>query len=483
YLRDKANEAGKLLLATHTERDDWERGIEKADSHNDVGNLLRFGILLSKQRQEMEGNPCWSQADVTACDQLLAPLREMIAAKISDWIPRQSCNTVAQVSDFRHRIEKAVASLKELGFKREAGILEQQSQRAIMQVEERQKFSLTLAESDDYPRQPDPTDSTPVRELRDALTQGDRLIESIKAAATALSPDEITARINAVKRRQERLKATIGGRRQTLGELYSLAIASQTILEETLVKARRLREIFIDTPDQQEISDIVAQLERVREDISAWESGDFSPERLAELLQQRIQHQVSATSDFLEANEIDPAWSLEPIYQAIATDRITAQQRRSTEWILPRRELTNQFQSMDLNRCSALERELMAAPTYLASDDREQAERLLTAIQNRRMELLEEARRSQVVAWQAPFLSFGNIEAMDQYETERLLKKLRNPPVELRPEEQVSVEAILLRLMNRLDQISLNEIIGRIERLSVDQQRQVFSILSERLAA
>lgn len=482
YLRDKANEVGKLLLAARAERDEWERGIEIADRQNDVGRLLKFGMLLSKQRQEMEDNPCWSQADVAACDQLLAPLREMVGAKISDWIPRQSCNTVAQVSDFRNRMEKAVASLKELRFKREAGILEQQSQRAIMQAEERQKFSLTLAESDDYPRQPEPTDSTPVRELHDAITQGDRLIKGIQAAATALTPDEITARVNAVKRRQERLRATLERRRQALRELYSANLENEITLEETLGRARRLREIFIDTRDEREISDVVAQLERVRADIASWESGDISPERLTELLQQHIRHQIPQLSDFLVAKEIDPAWNLEAVYQAFATERINTQQRRSTEWILPRRELAEQLQNLDLNRCVAFESELMSAPAYLASDDLEQAEQLLTAIRSRRAELIEQARLAQVKAWQTPFLSLNNIEELDQYETERLLRELRNPPVELRQEEQVLMESTLLRLMNRLDQISLDEIIGRIERLSIDQQRQLFSILSERLA-
>jgi hypothetical protein len=482
YLRDKANEAGQRLLAVRAERDEWERGIETADRHNDVGKLLKFGTLLSKQRQELEDNPCWSQADVAACDQLLMPLREMVSARIADWIPRQSCNTVAQVGDFRHRMEKAVASLKTLGFKREAEALDRQAQRAITQAEERQKFSLTLAESDDYPRQPEPTDSTPVRELHDAITQGDRLIEGIQAAATALTYDEITARVNAVKRRQERLRATLERRRQALRELYSANLENEVALEEILGRARRLREIFIDTRDEREISDMVAQLERVRADITSWESGDASPERLTELLQQYIRHHIPELSDFLAAKEIDPAWNLEAIYQAIAAERINAQKRRSTEWILPRRELAEQLQNLDLNRCIAFEREIMAAPAYLASDDREQAERLLIAIRSRRAELIEQARFAQVKAWQTPFLSLNNIEELDQYETERLLRELRNPPVELRQEEQVLMEPTLLRLMNRLDQISLDEIIGRIERLSMDQQRQLISILSERLA-
>lgn len=481
YLRDKANEAGKLLLAARAERDEWERGIEKADRQSDVGKLLKYGVALSKQRQEMEGDPGWSEADVAACDQLLMPLREMVATKIADWIPRQSCNTVAQVGDFRHRMEKAVTSLKELGFKREAAILEQQAQRAIMQAEERQRFSLTLAESDDYPRQPEPTDSTPAKELRDAITQGTRLIESIQAAA--LGPDEIAARTNAVLRRQDRLKAVLEKQRQALAELDLAPLASLMDLEAVLAKAKRLRDVFVDTLDGRNINDMLVQLERVRSDIAAWETGEVSPERLGELLRGYIQHQVSELNGFLEAQEIEPTWDLEAIYQAIAAERVAAQERRSEEWILPRRELADQLPSIDLNRCSELERELMAVPAYLSTNDKNRAGKLLNLVGNRRAELIEQTRRSRVVSWQARYLSLGNIEDMGKHETECLLKELRTPPVELTMEEEAIIEPVLLHLMERLDQISLDEILGRIERLSSEQQRQIFLILSERLAA
>jgi hypothetical protein len=485
YLRDRANEAGKLLVTARAERDEWERGIEKADRQNDVGQLLKYGSFLSKQRQDMEDNPCWSQADVAACDQLLTPLREMVAAKISDWIPRQSCTTVAQVSDFRYRMEKAVASLKILGFKHEAEVLDRQVQRAITQAEERQRFSLTLAESDDYPRQPEPTDSTPVRDLRDAIAKGDHLIEAIRTAATALTSEEVVARTNAVKFRQELLKAALEKRQQALGDLYSMSVASQAALEAALVNVRRLRGVFVETRDEQEISDMVAQLERVHADITAWETGEINPERLGELLQRHIQHQTSELGDFLDAQEIDPAWDLKAIYQAIAEERVNAQKRRSAEWLTPRLALGEQISQLDSTRCDLVAKELMLAPSYLSYDDRQQAEKLLREVNERIAELAEQHRHEQASKWLQRYLALSEskIASLDRFETEQYLKELRNPPVDLVHEERTDVEPILTRLMTHLDHISMDEILGRIERLPIEQQRQLLSILCDRLAA
>lgn len=479
----ESDEANLKLVEAQANREKWERGIERAEKSNDVGDLLRLGSLLSRQRDEMEDTRYWPEHYVAECEALLSPLRQMIAERIEDWVLKQSCYNATQVVEFRQRMERAMASLKELDFKREAESLQRQSQQAIMQVEERQRFSLTLAESDDYPRKPEPTDSTPVRELRDALAQGDRLIEVIQTATTALKADEIAARVNAVRRRQERLKAALEKRKQALGELYSASLSSQVALEAARIKARRLREVYVDTPDEQDIADMLVQLERIRSDIDAWETGELSPERLDELLQRHIQHQIAGLGDFLEAQEIEPTWDIEAIYQAIAAERVVAQERRSAEWILPRRELADQLPSMDLNRCSEFERELMAAPAYLNANDQSQTGQLLNLVQSRRAELIEQTRRSRVVSWQARYLSLGNIEDMGKHETECLLKELRTPPVELTMEEQAIIEPVLLRLMERLDQISLDEIIGRIERLSSEQQRQIFLILSERLAA
>ncbi|MEI6414682.1 MAG: hypothetical protein WCP34_10555, partial [Pseudomonadota bacterium] len=484
-LQKESKEAGVALTAARVKREEWERGIERAERSNDVGDLLKFGSLLWQQREEMADSPnCWPQTYVAECDKSLLPVRELVFARIADWIPRQICHSVAHIGDFRHRMEKAVASLKDLDFKREAQALDQQAERAIHRVDERQKFALTLDESEDYPRQPNPTESTPVRELRDGIATGDRLIEGVQGAQSVLNGDEIAARIKAIKQRQERLKAMRERQRQSLRNVYSVTLESDTALQETLIKAKRLREIFIDTSDASELRDLLVQLERIQEDVNAWETGNVSinPERLAELLHQdTIPHQLRELGNFLKEQDIDAAWNLEGIYQAIAKARIEALRQKSSAWIRPRLERAGQIPKMDSLHCRAYEQELLSVPPYLAAKDRRQVEQLLQLVKQRRETLDELQRRNAVAKWKQGFPAMDSIDPLNRHETERLLKNMDTPPCELLPEEQAAMTPTRARLIAHLDQMSMDDILERIERLSAERQRQLLLLLSERL--
>jgi len=479
-LQATSDDARHKLLAFSSNIEKWERGIERAERSNDVGELLRIGSLIYKQWEELEDNPCWSNAHLGDCDKLLVPLKQMVSTWISEWIPRQSCNSAMQVGDFRHRMDKAGTSLKELGFKREAGVLEQQARQAIMRVEERQRYKMTLDESDDYPRQPIPAESTPVRELIDQITQGDRIMEALASVKEVLDSDEFNARIGSIKSRQEKLQAILKRHRESLGRLYS-NIESERALQEVLVKARYLRDIFVETRDEQELSDLLFQLESIQANISSWESGDVSPERLSELLEQQIPHQVHDLRELLESRDIEPAWDLDALYMTLSAERINSLRVRSSEWLRPKLALESQIPQMDHHLCKALERELAEAPFYLARDDTKHVERLSAMARLRREELEERQRLDKVATWQAPFLSLFDIEMLDLRTTELLLKNIRNPPCELIQQEEVILESIEAKLIAHLDYLSMDEIIGRIERLPIERQRELLMLLFKRL--
>ncbi|PZN74908.1 MAG: hypothetical protein DM484_20060 [Candidatus Methylumidiphilus alinenensis] len=200
------------------------------------------------------------------------------------------------------------------------------------------------------------------------------------------------------------------------------------------------------------------------------------------MLQQQIPHQSIEFAVFLEAREIEPVWDLEVVYQAIATERIGALRRRSSEWLQPRLVLEKQIPQMDQNRCQLLERELAAAPLFLSAEDRQHIERLSNIARQRREELVERQRQAKVTAWQAPLLSLWDIGTLDLHTTEQLLRTLRSPPCELLQQERDAVEPILVSLTARLDQLSVDEIIGRIDRLPIWRQRELLAILSARLS-
>ncbi len=76
------------------------------------------------------------------------------------------------------------------------------------------------------------------------------------------------------------------------------------------------------------------------------------------------------------------------------------------------------------------------------------------------------------------------------YEFARLVKERTNGRIVVEVfhskqlgEEKAVIEPVLTSLTAHLDQLSVDEIIGRIERLPVEQQRELLALLSKRLQA
>jgi len=483
YLNDRADGIRQLLDAMKDKLEKWEFRVEKAEKNDSVGELLNIGTRVIKKRNEMEAEGLWPEELMRSCDVLLAQIQPMLSSLLNDWIPRQSCHSTVQVSDFRYRMERAVESLDLLGFKQPAQVLQQQAQHSIDQVESRQKFALTLDESEDYPRQPDPTESITVRDLRDAITKGDELVKGLQGAHSVLSDDEINARVKAIENRQNRLREMLKHHTTILGNLFSLTLESEEGLRSTLVKANRLRDIFVSTADENEVSDMVTILERILADVSAWgESNSIKPERLEELLNQQTLRQLEGLNSLLDDKEIEPAWDLEAIYKALVQERIIVAKKRSSDWLLSRARIVDDLNSLDLVHCADLENELLAAPAYLSNDDQDEVAQYLTVVRKRHAELKEELRRSKVEVWLQQFRSIENINNLTKYETEKHLKALNDPSIELNKDEQAFLNPIEAQLIYHIDQISMDEIISRIEKLPVEAQRQLLTILSERIA-
>ncbi|HRX61972.1 MAG TPA: hypothetical protein P5260_12280 [Candidatus Competibacter sp.] len=478
YLRDKSQQAATALLETEHRIREWERGIEKAVQQESVHHAIKLGSQVLCERMAMVESGHWSDRYLKECDDLLALVREVIVAKATDWIPQQICYTAMQVTDFRWRAEKDAEGLEKLGFPQEAKALKHHTQQSIRKVEERQQFSLTLAQCNDYPRQPEPMDSTSVRTLRDEIARGNELIKGVQGATAVLSQAEMAAHVNAIKQRQEKLQAALKRQQAALSTVYKLRLSSQQQLQEALTRVKRLREIFVNTPDESEVNSLAIQLERILADFESWDVGDIAVERLEELLTHQVEHQLVALGEFLEKNDIEPAWDMTAIYQALAHECLEAARRRSAEWMQPRLALAQQIASLDRQRSVALAQELAAAPAYLSVQHAAQVGQLLESVHHRLAELDELERSAKVAAWQQRYFDLGHVERLDRYATEQLLQELRHPPCVLRPEEQAVLAPMISRLTAHLDQMSVDELFARIERLAEPQQRELLARLS-----
>lgn len=476
YLRDNSLKVLSIINEAKDDLDFIEKSVERAERQNSVGELLKLGSQLIKKKKTMLSEDCWPEQIINDIDILLSMIVQILHGLVYDWIPRQSCNSTVQVGEFRHRSEKAVESLKLLGFTQEADTLDAQAKRSIAQVEAKQKFSLTLDESEDYPRQPAPTVSTSVRDLRDAIIKGEGLIAGVKSAHSVLKPDEISARIKAIEVQQNKFREMIKHQTMILGNLFSLTIDTEAILRETLVKAENLRKIFFGTSDANEVSEIITLLERVISDIAIWQSNNISPERLEELLTQQLEIQLNEFNQFLENEEIEPAWDITAIYTALVKERIDAALKRSSDWLAPRKQMTEKITSLDLSGCILLEKELVAAPEYLSLNAKYEIGKYIDAISERHSLLSEESRLAKVTEWIEQFSSI-TLERLSKYEVEQLLKSINNPPAELTIDEINIIDPVATQITSYLDQLSVDEIVARIERLPKDMQLQLIEML------
>ncbi|MFB1490190.1 MULTISPECIES: hypothetical protein [unclassified Thiocapsa] len=245
----------------------------------------------------------------------------------------------------------------------------------------------------------------------------------------------------------------------------------------------RLREIFIGTRDESEVSELALQLQRIAADLETWETGDMSPERLAEILAQQIEHQSAALAEELAAREIDPAWDLASVYRALGPERIDAARRRSTEWLSPRRALADKIPTLARDGCARIESELNVAPAYLSSEDREVVEQLLEMVAQRIAALDGQARQTRIETWRRGLPEIREIGALDKHRTEAFLKDLQNPPETLSPEEHAVLAPLAAALNGHYDQMSMDEIMARIERLSAERRQALFEWLAGRVSS
>jgi hypothetical protein len=120
YLRDASNQVAEIVSTMDNRMKEWERGIELATRKASVEHALRLGGQVLDQRNAMQDSPLWPETYANECNSLLNFAKEVITEHIGAWIPRQSCESPAQVADFRRRTQNQANWLSGLGFVTEA---------------------------------------------------------------------------------------------------------------------------------------------------------------------------------------------------------------------------------------------------------------------------------------------------------------------------------------------------------------------------
>lgn len=482
YLRDRSEKAQQVMSEVEIQLEKVERDIERAERQNDAAQLLRAGSRLIKKHKDLQATECWPDKIIREHEIMVAEVRQILSPIVGDWMSRQSCHSTVQVGDFRRKMGMAIESLVLLGFSGDASSLEEQTNRSIAQVEARQQFTITLAESSDYPRQPAPTESTSERKLRDLISKGDSLIVAVKGANVVLQGHEISARIKAIETYKASVKAMLKHQQNQLGKFFSLAFEKEDDLYAALAKAESLRGIFIGTANEAEVTDIIFQLDRIIADIDGWECGNINAENFQEVLFPQIKRQVDELSVILDEKEIDPAWDINSIYLAIVADRASVIRRKSSDWLERRELLISRIDKLMLGETEDLDNDLATPPVFISPDHISKILEFRKLSSARVVILKESARKEVVLSWQKQFSEITNYEELTNYELEEFLNKLKSPPVVLTSIEQAKLATLEEELTTRIDQLSVKDIIVRIERLSQKAKLEIFNALKKILA-
>lgn len=482
YLMDNADRVMLKIGEVKKKIDKIELSMERSVKEENTQFLIKSGsdclALLSRFDNE---SPCWSTETIDQVSELADITKQLIAQRLDDWILRQSCHNVLELEKFRHRTQGAIKGLNDLGFSAGAKQLESHVQRSIVQVEARQKFSMTLAKCDDYPRQPIPPDSTPVFQLRSEVATGDSLIESLSKAQSVLSIDEIQAYTRSINGRQKKLRNVIKGHTDAFSLLYNAQFSTLSDLTDTLEQAHRLSSVFVGTRDADELDDMTQQLEYIIQDINTWQQDDISADLVQGILQTKIEGQLTAFDQFLEEKETDEIWDISLAYQQLANEYIAFAKKRSRDWVRKNIKLPLPVNQLDKKSCRFKIKELSDSPHYLSGNDKDKVDELLINLRNRIHDIDEVSRSEKITIWQTPLLEIKDVSKLSQDEVEYYLNILDTPPPKILPQELQALQPLKKMLTSHLDELSMSDILRRIWALPVVKIREVFSAIASHL--
>jgi hypothetical protein len=224
-LRVEADGTNSRFLEMAVRLQRLQREVQEAVTRESIHHCLKYGHEVGKIRKELTEGNRWPQKMAQECDDALRLLEQVIEDGVADWIPRQTARSVAQGSDFRHRTEAEVRWLDDLGYRHEAKALERQATSVLYRLSELEKHSLTLAQAEDYPRQPTPRGNESVIALREDALRGGEIAANL-STIQSLSEQERQAHVAAIERRVAQVQAVIAEQEKRLAGVSSILITT-----------------------------------------------------------------------------------------------------------------------------------------------------------------------------------------------------------------------------------------------------------------
>lgn len=480
-LADQARQARETVQAFERKFDRIQRDLERLMSQGATSlSALAVCDQLLDLQQEVRGG-AWEENTIDEMERVVLEVRNWVEEKAPQWIGRANCRSPQEVTEYRHKMEKAYATCRRLGLSHLADQIEQHRNHSIATVEERFRYQSTLVEARQFASTTTISAVAPISEIEGIKRKTDMLISVLREAHEQLQDEEVGEVIDLLEQRRLEADQAITKHRDDLQSLYSAPIDSLDAARALKSKVARAQEVFVGQRDLADIEDARKQLEKVCSDLEAWNGIEGSPEDVESQLAPAIEERCKELDRWCDEEEVEPLWTFQEVYTAFCERKVNEARERSALWARSIVPSTEDINNLSLERCRRKLRELeQDVPVHLGKPEREMVDRACEALHCRTEELLERYEREEAQRWLANLdgVAEGE-EQLSRAECERLLRFLRMPPARLNSYEVEFVEDLTLKVERQLDVLDVSDIIDRIRRLDPNSFAKVVKAIKE----
>lgn len=473
-LVEEAKAAREAIIVFTRRFEQLQRELEVLpQKSNSLAALAVCDRLLALHEEVTNG--AWDSQEIAEVEGLLEPLRQWVEQEAPQWIERAHCRSPQEVADYRHRMEKAVATLKKLELSALAAAAEQQKTHSIATVEERFKFQSALTEARQFVAVTTISSVQSISELEALQAKVDRFRETFEQAKRGLKAPELDEVIEQLQHLRQKAASAVSAHRAELQTLYQATIVSLDSARKLLAQVVQAQRIFAGQRDLADIEDARQQLEKVCADLETWSSIEGSPEDVEAQLTGAIEARVAELERWCEEEEVEPLWGFGDVYRSFCRRHVEGLREQSALWARSCLPKSNEIASMSLERCRQSIQTLEGKqPVYLSTSERDAVERTLDALRTRVDELEEQRARAEAQRWLEQFAGVvGRVEQLSGSECDRLLRVLRSRPDYLNAVELEQAEQLTAAVERRLDELDVSDIVARIRRLKPELRRQL----------
>ena len=465
-LVDEVQFSEREIAAYEQRLEEIQRELERRlPKENTIAGLSVCDRILGLYESINNGE--WENSQIEEVESLLQIARQWVAQEGARWVERSLCRSPQQVGDFRKQMDKAQKTFNKLDLPKLAVAAEQQKNHSIAHVEERFKYQSALAEAKQFLDVCTISSQSSVIELENIIVKATRFEASINDSKKLLKDPEVDELINGLQKLVAKASEMKEEHRNTLEKLYNAKVDTLDSAYQLRSQVQRLREVFAEQRDLDDIEDARRQIEKVCVDLEAWSIVSGRPEDVEATLASAINERCSELDNWCDLEDVETLWSFKDIYERFASLHVTALREKSHLWertFIPDFETINAFSLESAHqKLRLLEEDI---PSYLSLNTINAVETARNMILKRIQQLNNERARLVGQNWFQKLVDINLQErSLSRKECEEQLSILRAPPDGLLAKEMEEVSNRISIIELRLDELDLSDIEARIKRL------------------